>query len=103
MALFHYVRRQKRRHPELQVPMVDTGGVFAALCVLAAGIGNAAAQSDYAGAVLLAAWALFATRPRHARLSAWLVLFGAGAGLGYAGHVGMSPPPGLIGRGLAPS
>lgn len=89
-ALFRYLRKQKERHPELQVPMVDTGGVFVVLCVLAAGVGNTATQAYYAGAVLLAAWALFATRPRHARLAAWLVLFGAGVGLGYAGHVGMS-------------
>ncbi|MGH8720878.1 MAG: transglutaminase-like domain-containing protein, partial [Burkholderiales bacterium] len=89
-ALFRYLRKQKERHPELQVPSVDTGGVFVVLCVIAAGVGNPAAQHYYAGAVLLAAWALFATRPRHARLAAWLVLFGAGTGLGYAGHVGMS-------------
>lgn len=89
-ALFRYLRKQKQRHPELQVPQVDTGGVFVVLCVIAAGVGSPAAQTYYAGAVLLAAWALFATRPRHARLAAWLVLFGAGAGLGYAGHVGLS-------------
>ena len=89
-ALFRYLRKQKERHPELQVPMVDTGGVFVVLCVLAAGVGNTAAQSYYAGAVLLAAWVLFATRPRHARLGAWLVLFGAGVGLGYAGQLGMA-------------
>ncbi len=89
-ALFRYLRKQKQRNPELQVPRVDTGGVFVVLCVIAAGVGSGAAPSYYAGAVLLAAWALFATRPRHARRTAWLVLFGAAVGLGYAGHVGMS-------------
>ncbi|MDH3320248.1 MAG: transglutaminase-like domain-containing protein [Betaproteobacteria bacterium] len=100
-ALFRYLRKQKARHPELQVPMVDTGGVFVVLCVVAAGVGNATSQAYYAGAVLLAAWALFATRPRHARLSAWVVLFGAGVGLGYAGHVGMSQLQSWIGGLIA--
>jgi hypothetical protein len=89
-ALFRHMRKLKARDPGLQVPMVDTGGVFVVLCVVAAGVGNTAAQTYYAGAVLLAAWALFATRPRHARLAAWLVLFGGGVGLGYAGQLGMS-------------
>ena len=100
-ALFRYMRKQKERHPELQVPRVDTGGVFVVLCVVAAGVGNAAAQTYYAGAVLLAAWALFAARPRHARLAAWLVLFGAGVGLGYAGHLGMSQLQSWIGGLIA--
>ena len=100
-ALFRYLRKQKQRNPELHVPPVDTGGVFVVLCVIAAGIGNAAAQTYYPGAVLLAAWALFATRPRHARLAAWLVLFGAGVGLGYAGHVGMAQLQSWIGGLIA--
>ncbi|HSG77881.1 MAG TPA: transglutaminase-like domain-containing protein [Burkholderiales bacterium] len=100
-ALFRYLRKQKQRNPELQVPLVDTGGVFVVLCVVAAGVGNAATQTYYAGAVLLAAWALFATRPRHAPLAAWLMLFGAGVGLGYAGHVGMSQLQHYIGGLIA--
>jgi hypothetical protein len=100
-ALFRYLRKQKERNPEMPVPMVDTGGVFVVLCVIAAGVGNAAAQAYYAGAVLLAAWALFATRPRHARLAAWLVLFGAGTGLGYAGHVGVAQFQSWIGGLIA--
>lgn len=96
-ALFRYLRKQKQRHPDLQVPKVETGGVFVVLCVVAAGVGNAAGQSYYAGAVLLAAWALFATRPRHARLAAWLLLFGTGVGIGYAGNLGMSQLQSWIG------
>ncbi|MEO8718090.1 MAG: transglutaminase domain-containing protein [Burkholderiales bacterium] len=100
-ALFRYLRKQKARNPDLQVPMVDTGGVFVVLCVVAAGVGNPASRGYYAGAVLLAAWALFATRPRHARRAAWAVLFGAGVGLGYAGHVGMSQLQSWIGGLIA--
>jgi hypothetical protein len=100
-ALFRYMRKLKARQPDLQVPMVETGGVFVVLCVVAAGVGNNAGQSYYAGAVLLAAWALFATRPRHARLAAWAVLFGAGVGIGYAGHTGMAQFQSWIGGLIA--
>ncbi len=89
-ALFRYLRKMKQRQPDLKVPMVDTGGIFLVLCVIAAGVGTPAAHSYYAGAVLLAAWALFAARPRHARAWAWSLMFFAAAGLGYAGHVGLA-------------
>lgn len=89
-ALFRYLRKMKERQPELKVPMVDTGGVFVALCVICGGVGNPGAPGYYAGAVLLAAWALYASRPRRASAAAWALLFAAGAGLGYAGHVGLS-------------
>jgi hypothetical protein len=100
-ALFRYLRKQKQRQPDLQVPTVETGGVFVVLCVIAAGVGNAPGQGYYAGAVLLAAWALFATRPRHARVAAWLLLFGTGVGIGYAGNVGMSQLQSWIGGLIA--
>jgi protein-glutamine gamma-glutamyltransferase len=89
-ALFRYLRKMKERQPELKVPMVDTGGVFVALCVICGGVGNPGAPGYYAGAVLLAAWALYASRPRRATVFPWALLFVAGAGLGYAGHVGLS-------------
>jgi hypothetical protein len=100
-ALFRYLRKQKERHPELKVPLVDTGGVFVALCVIGAGVGNPGTQTYYAGALLLAAWGLYALRPRHARRAAWALLFVAGAGLGYAGHVGMAGLQSWIGGLIA--
>jgi hypothetical protein len=89
-ALFRYLRKQKERNPALTVPMVDTAGVYVALCVIAGGVGNAEPAGYYAGALLLAAWALFAMRPAHARLAAWLPTFAAAAALGYAAHLGMA-------------
>ena len=100
-ALFRHVRKQKERNPALAVPMLDTGGVYVAICVISAGVGNPAARSYFAGAVLLAAWALYATRPRHARALAWLAMFGAGTGLGYAGHVGMAELQSWVGGLIA--
>jgi len=89
-ALFRYMRKQKERNPDLKVPMVDTAGVFVALCVISAGVGNAQASGYYAGAVLLAGWALYALRPAHARLRTWVPMFAAAVALGYAGHLGMA-------------
>jgi hypothetical protein len=100
-ALFRYVRQQKERDPAFKVPQVDTGGVFVVLCVVAAGVGNAGSQVYYAGAVLIAAWALYATRPRPARRAAWALLFAAGVALGYAGHIGMSQLQSWIGGWIA--
>ena len=100
-ALFRYLRKMKQRNPRLKVPMLDTGGVYVALCVLAAGVGNPLARGYYAGAVLLAAWALFALRPRHASLAAWALLFAAGAGLGYAGQLGVSELQTWVGGWIA--
>ena len=89
-ALFRYLRKQKQRNPALHVPLVDTAGVYVALCAIAAGVGNAQPGGYYAGALLLAAWGLYALRPAHARLAAWLPMFAAAAALGYAAHLGMA-------------
>lgn len=100
-ALFRYLRKLKERQPELKVPMVDTSGVFVALCVIAAGVGNSGPASYYAGAVLLAAWGLYAARPRHARPVAWVLMLAAGAGLGYAGHTGLAQAQQWLGGVIA--
>ena len=100
-ALFRYLRKMKERNPHIKVPMLDTGGVYVALCVIAAGVGNPQGRGYYAGAVLLAAWALFALRPRHASVAAWVLLFAAGAGLGYGGQRGAIELQTLIGEWIA--
>ena len=100
-ALFRYMRKLKQREPDLQVPMVETGGVFVALCVICAGVGNPGPPAYYAGATLLAAWALFAARPRHARRAVWAALFVAAAGLGYAGQLGMAAAQNWLGELIA--
>jgi protein-glutamine gamma-glutamyltransferase len=100
-ALFRYMRKQKQRNPAFKVPRVETGGVFVALCAISAGVGSSGPASYYAGVVALAAWALAAARPAHARLAPWLLLFGAGTGLGYAGHVGMAQMQAWVGGLIA--
>lgn len=100
-ALFRYLRKQKARDPSVRVPQLDTGGVFVALCVIAAGVGNAGTRGYFAGAVLLAAWALAAARPRHARLAPWVLVFAAGSGLGYAGGAGLAATQSWIGGLIA--
>lgn len=100
-ALFRYLRKLKERQPGLKVPMVDTGGVYVALCVISAGVGNPGPPSYYAGAVLLAGWALYAARPRRGRPLAWALMLALGAGLGYAGGAGLAQAQHWIGGALA--
>ena len=100
-ALFRYLRKLKARDPSVRVPMLDTGWVFVALCVIAAGVGNPGKASYFAGAVLLAAWALAAVRPRHARPAAWALAFAAATGLGYAGGAGLAALQSWVGGLIA--
>ncbi len=88
-ALFQYVRRRKRLDPATADPLVDVGGVYLALCVVAAGGGNLRSPGYYVGTVLLAAWALRAVRPQHARLAPWLGALAVEGALGYAGQAGL--------------
>jgi len=89
-ALFRYMRKLKRRQPEVRDPMVDVSAVYAALVVISAGVANARGPGYYAGVVLIAAWLLVQVRPRHARPAAWVLMLAAGAGAGYAGQVGLA-------------
>jgi hypothetical protein len=88
-ALFQVVRRRKRRDPSTADPPVDLGGVYLAVCVIAAGVANLREPSYYAGTVLLATWALHGVRPVHARLGAWLGALAVAAAAGYAGQAGL--------------
>jgi hypothetical protein len=88
-ALFQVVRRRKRRDPSTADPLVDLGGVYLAVCVIAAGVANLREPSYYAGTVLLATWALHGARPVHARLGAWVGALVVAAGVGYAGQAGL--------------
>lgn len=89
-ALLRAMRQRKRRNPEARDPLIDFTGPYLALVLLSTGLANDRGPLYYAGIVLFAAWALFALRPRHAPLALWAALFVAGAGAGYAGHVGLT-------------
>jgi hypothetical protein len=89
-ALFRYVRKRKRRDASTDDPLVDVSGVYLVLCAVAAGIGNMRDLGYYAGVVALAAWALYAVRPRHAPLAAWGAALAIAGGAGYAGQAGLS-------------
>lgn len=95
-ALFQTVRRRKRRDPSTADPLVDLGGIYLALCVVAAGGGNLRNPGYYAGTVVLAAWALHAVRPRHARLGAWIGTLAVAGALGYAGQAGLAQLQGSL-------
>ncbi|MDX1376950.1 MAG: hypothetical protein R3357_15390, partial [Burkholderiales bacterium] len=88
-ALLRAMRQRRRRDPQARDPLIDFTGPYLALVLLSAGLANDRGPLYYAGIVVLAAWALFALRPRYAPLALWGALVVAGAGAGYAGHVGL--------------
>ena len=89
-ALFRYMRKLKRRNPEIRDPMVDVSAMYVAMTLIATGVANARSAAYYAGVVIAVAWALYAVRPRHSSLVAWVLMLAAGAGAGYAGQVGIA-------------
>lgn len=89
-ALFRHMRKLKRENPSIKDPPIDTSAVYLALVLIAAGVANARGPGYYIGVVLAAAWGLFASRPRHASAAAWVLMLGAGAAGGYAGHAGLA-------------
>jgi hypothetical protein len=89
-ALLRAMRQRKRRNPDAHDPLIDVAGAYLALILLSAGLANDRGPVYYAGIVVLAAWALFALRPRYAPIVLWAALFVFGAGAGYAGHVGLT-------------
>lgn len=89
-ALFRYMRRLRREQPEIRDPRVDTSPVYVALALLAAGVANQRGPEYYIAVVIFAACLLYAARPHGANLAVGAMLLSAAAGLGYAGHLGLS-------------
>ncbi|MEO8145925.1 MAG: transglutaminase domain-containing protein, partial [Betaproteobacteria bacterium] len=89
-ALFRYMRKLKRRNPEIKDPLIDVSAVYVVLAMISAGMANARGPAYYAGVVLISAWALYAVRPRHASPAAWVLMLALGAGAGYAGQLAIA-------------
>ena len=89
-ALFRHMRKLKRDNPSIKDPLIDTSAVYLALVLISAGVANARGPGYYIGVVLAAAWGLFMWRPLHASAAAWVLMLGAGAAGGYAGHAGLA-------------
>jgi len=64
--------------------------VYVALAVIAAGVANLRGPEYYTGVVIATAWALYAIRPAHSSLAAWVLMLAVAAGAGYAGQVGLA-------------
>ena len=96
-ALFRYLRKLRRRNPQINDPQVDVSAMYVALALVAAGVANPRGPAYYAGVVIAAAWALYAIRPRHSSLAAWALMLAAGAGAGYAGQLGIARLQSYIG------
>ena len=89
-ALFRYLRQLRRHNPEIKDPPVDVSAVYVVLTFISAGVANSRGPGYYAGVVAAAAWALYAVRPRHGSLAAWVLMLAAGAGAGHAGQAGIA-------------
>ena len=89
-ALFRYMRKLRRQNPEIKDPPVDVSPVYVAVVVIAAGVANVRGPEYYAGVVLATAWALYAVRPGHSSIAAWMLMLAAATGAGYAGQLGLA-------------
>jgi transglutaminase-like putative cysteine protease len=89
-ALFRHLRKLKRHDPATRDPLIDASAVYVAVALIAAGVANRQEPGYYAGVVIAAAWGLWASRPRHGRRFAWLVLLATATATGYAGHAGLA-------------
>ena len=89
-ALFRYMRKLRRRNPEIKDPPVDVSAGYAALALISAGMANTRGPGYYAGVVLATAWALNVVRPRHFNPAAWVLMLAIGAGAGYAGQLAIA-------------
>jgi len=89
-AVMRAVRKMKRRDPTTRDPLIDARGAYVALAVLAAGIANTPGPTYLAGLAVLAAWALWVLRPRHARGVSFVLLFALALALGWAGQSGLT-------------
>ena len=90
-ALFRYMRKLRREHPEIKDPSVDVSAVYAALALLSAGVANQRGPEFYLGVVAGAGCLLYASLPRRSAggLAAAAAMLAAAAALGHAGHVGL--------------
>jgi len=90
-ALFRYMRKLKREHPDVKDPPVDVSAVYAALTLLAAGMANQRGPEFYIAAVAGTALLIYAARPRvRGGLALAALMLGAAAALGHVAHVGLA-------------
>jgi hypothetical protein len=90
-ALFRYMRKLKREHPDVRDPPVDVSAVYAAVTLLAAGIANQRGPEYYVAVVGGTGMLLYAARPRgRGGLAAAALLLSAAAVLGHVAHVGLA-------------
>jgi len=78
-----------RKDPGRDRYTLNLGYPCFAVWVFAASAANARGPGFYAGLVMLAAWALWAARPRRFPLAAWLIPLALAAGAGYGVQRGL--------------
>ena len=87
---FWSLRRRANERPDTPGRPVDLTYPYVALAILSASAANVRTGTFFAGATLLAGWALWeARRPRYA-FAVWVATFAVAVIAGWAGHIGVA-------------
>ncbi|XCN74880.1 MAG: transglutaminase-like domain-containing protein [Candidatus Electrothrix aestuarii] len=81
--------RNKAVAADNQPRTIDVSSPYAAICLLAAGTGNARDGSFFIGLLLFTAWALWPQRSKRYSPLLWFLLLALIGSAGYAGHIGL--------------
>jgi len=87
---FWSLRRRANERPDEPGWPIDLTYPYVALAVLSASAANVRTGAFFAGAVVLASWALWSARPRRYPAAVWAATLAVAIGLGWAGHVGIA-------------
>jgi protein-glutamine gamma-glutamyltransferase len=87
---FWSLRRRANERPDLPGWPVDLTYPYVALALLSASAANVRSGTFFAGAVVLAGWALWSARPRRYPVAVWVVTLLLAVTLGWAGHIGVA-------------
>ena len=88
--LFLLPERLSGPAPTVWAPRIDPSYPYLAILILASAAANVRVPWFYLGLCLLAAWALWACRPKRYPVLVWGVLLGCVFLLGYGGHQGLA-------------
>jgi len=87
---FWSLRRRANERPDEPGWPIDLTYPYVALALLSASAANVRTGAFFAGAVVLAGWALWSARPRRYPAAVWAATLAVAIGLGWAGHVGLA-------------
>jgi len=87
---FWSLRRRANERPDTPGWPVDLTYPYVLLAILSASAANVRTGTFFAGATLLAAWALWGARPPRCAVAVWTATFAVAVIVGWAGHIGVA-------------